>query len=211
MADAAPPEGGGALAIPAGAATSRLVMPPRRSLLIPLLLALGAWPGTARADEAAWGALRQGGIVLFRHAIAPGGGDPAGMRLGDCASQRNLDAAGRDQARRIGHAMRAAGIGIGKVLSSEWCRTLETAELAFPGRVAAEPAFNSFFADREAGPARTAAARRVLLGWDGPGALFVSTHQVNIFGLTGILPTSGEGVVLRRDGERLVVVGRIQP
>jgi ABC-type multidrug transport system ATPase subunit len=40
----------------------------------------------------------------------------------------------------------AAGIGIGKVLSSEWCRTLETADLAFPGRARAEPAFNSFFA-----------------------------------------------------------------
>jgi hypothetical protein len=42
------------------------------------------------------------GIVLFRHAIAPGGGDPPGLRLGDCATQRNLDDTGRDQARRIG-------------------------------------------------------------------------------------------------------------
>jgi hypothetical protein len=194
-----------------GAATSQCEMPQRRSLATTLLLALTPLPRRARAEEAAWEALQNGGIVLLRHAIAPGGGDPLGMRLGDCATQRNLDAAGRDQARRIGDAIRAAGIHIGAVLSSEWCRTMETAELAFPGRVTAEPAFNSFFVDRGAAPGRTEAARRLLLRWDGPGALFVSTHQVNIAALTGIVPASGEGVVLRRNGDSLSVAGRIQP
>lgn len=183
---------------------------PRR-LFLPLAVALAAQPDLAKADESAWQALREGGIVLFRHAIAPGGGDPAGMRLGECTTQRNLHAAGRDQARRIGDAMHAAGIAVGAVRSSQWCRTMETAELAFPGRAMAEPAFNSFFADRSAGPARTAAARAILLGWNGPGPLVVSTHQVNITALTGIVPASGEGVVLRREGDALVLVGRIRP
>ncbi len=120
--------------------------------------------GASASEEAAWAALREGGIVLFRHAIAPGGGDPPGMRLGDCATQRNLDAAGREQARRIGAAIRAAGVEVGAVLASGWCRTVETAELAFPGRVVVEPAFNSFFGAREEGPARTEAARALLLG-----------------------------------------------
>jgi phosphohistidine phosphatase SixA len=133
------------------------------------------------------------------------------MRLGDCTTQRNLDAAGRDQARRIGDAIRAAGVAVGAVLASEWCRTMETAELAFPGRVVAEPAFNSFFADRSTGPAQTAAARAILLGWNAPGALVVGTHQVNITTLTGIVPASGEGVVLRREGDAVVVVGRVRP
>lgn len=186
-------------------------MPRRRSLVTPLLLALAPQPRIAHADEAAWQVLREGGIVLFRHAIAPGGGDPVGMRLGDCTTQRNLDAAGRDQARRIGDAIRGAGVRVGAVLSSEWCRAMETAELAFPGRVTTEPAFNSFFADRGAGATRTEAARRLLLGWGGPGALFVSTHQVNIAALTGIVPASGEGVVLRREGDGLAISGRIQP
>ena len=186
----------------------------RRTLLLAATLPAGARP--ARADEAGWAALRDGGLVLFRHAIAPGGGDPLGMRLGDCATQRNLDAEGRAQARRIGDAVRAAGVAVGGVLASQWCRTRETAELGFPGLARDEPAFNSFFADRGAAAARTAAARDILLGWAGPGALVVVTHQVNITALTAslgaaIVPASGEGVVLRRQAGALVVAGRIRP
>jgi hypothetical protein len=187
-------------------------MPFRRRILPALAaLPLSTLPGPAIAEEAAWAALREGGIVLFRHAQAPGGGDPPGLRLGDCATQRNLDEAGRAQARRIGAAIRARGVAVGGVLASAWCRTLETAELAFPGLVRVEPAFNSFFADRGAGAAQTAAARAILLGWHGPGALVVSTHQVNITALTGIFPASGEGVVLRTGRDGLEVAGRIRP
>jgi phosphohistidine phosphatase SixA len=180
----------------------------RRILIVAALLL----PGLASAsEEAAWNTLRQGGIVLFRHAQAPGGGDPPGMRLGDCATQRNLDAAGRAQAARIGQAFRDRGVAVGAVLASGWCRTLETADLAFPGRATREAAFDSFFASRNDEPARTAQARRLLRGWSGPGALFVSTHQVNITALTGIFPASGEGIVLARRNGELAVVGRIRP
>lgn len=179
-------------------------MPPRTPFPRRILaLGLGALlcPFQARASEdAAWEALRQGGIVLFRHAHAPGGGDPAGMRLGECATQRNLDTEGRAQAIRIGEALRARGVAVGAVLTSQWCRTTETAELAFPGRGRSEPAFNSFFADRSTGPAQTEAARRLLLGWGGPGALFVSTHQVNITALTRIVPATATR--LRRSPRR---------
>jgi len=183
---------------------------PRRAALA-LLLAGPARAQSAPEADSAWPALADGGIALFRHAIAPGGGDPPGMRLGDCSTQRNLDEAGRAQARRIGAAFRERGIAVGAVLASAWCRAVDTAELAFPGRVEVEPAFNSFFGARQDEAARTAAARRLLQGWAGPGALFVATHQVNITALTGIFPASGEGVVLRRDGAGLALVGRIRP
>lgn len=182
---------------------------PRRSLIIAML---GALPAPVSSTEvAAWQALRHGGILLLRHATAPGGGDPPGMRLDDCATQRNLDDAGRTQARRIGVMLRAAEVDVGSVLASAWCRTRETAEIAFPGRVVLEPAFNSFFANSCAGPEQTAAARAILRAWSGPGALIVSTHQVNITALTGIVPASGEGVVLRKEGDILTTVGRIRP
>ena len=102
----------------------------KRRLTVAALLCfalLGAAPQSVLAsDDAAWKTLAQGGIVLFRHANAPGGGDPAGMRIGECATQRNLDERGRAQARRIGEAFRSRGVAAGRVLSSQWCRTRDT-------------------------------------------------------------------------------------
>lgn len=182
----------------------------RRVVIAMTILAASASPANA-SETAAWEALRVGAIVLFRHAHAPGSGDPAGMRPGDCATQRNLDAVGRAQAARIGEAFRFRGIVVGAVLHSQWCRATDTAELAFPGRGKAEAAFDSFFEDRASGAKRTAAARQILQNWIGPGALFISTHQVNITALTNVVPSSGEGVVLQRVGRDLAVIGRIQP
>jgi hypothetical protein len=51
----------------------------------------------------------------------------------------------------------------------------------------------------------------LLLGWRGPGSVVVVTHQVNITALTGVTPESGEGVVLRPQGNELVLVGRVMP
>lgn len=163
------------------------------------------------ATDDGWSALRDGAIVLFRHANAPGGGDPPGFRLGDCTTQRNLDDAGRRQARRIGEAFRTRGIRVGAVLSSQWCRTRDTATLAFGAAVQEDARFNSFFQTPEQSDPQSAAARRVLTQWQGPGVLVVSTHQVNITALTGIVPASGEGVVLRAQGGELQVLGRVRP
>lgn len=163
--------------------------------------------GASAADG--WTELaKPGAIVLFRHANAPGVGDPPGFRAGDCASQRNLDQRGREEARRIGELFRSRQVAVGSVLTSSWCRARETASLAFGSIPREEPAFNSFF--RLSGEARdrqTAQARAILSAWRGPGALVVVTHQVNISALTGASAVSGEGVVVRRaaDGSFKVV------
>ncbi len=190
----------------------------RRNLLLSATsLAL---PALSLADEAAWAALKKpGSIVLFRHALAPGGGDPPGFKLDDCSTQRNLSDEGRQQAQRIGSLLQGRGIKAQAVWHSAWCRTRDTAQLAFPQlrepTLRAEPAFNSFFGDRSTEPAQTAAARELLLKWRGPGALVVVTHQVNITALTEIFPQSGEGVVLHVQGlgksAKLIVKGRITP
>lgn len=179
------------------------------------LAALVALTLLALSSSTAWALdLRDGDIVLYRHALAPGGGDPPGFKLGDCSTQRNLSDEGRHQARLIGDALRQrlGSLRVGAVWSSPWCRTLETARLAFPAaEVQAQAAFASFFdqADREA--PSLAAARQQLSAWRGPGVLVVVTHQVNITGLAGIFPSSGEGVALRGGDGPLSVLGRIEP
>ncbi len=181
------------------------------------LLALGLWPALATAqtadeeEKAAWQALRDGGIALLRHADAPGYSDPPGFSLTDCTTQRNLGELGRAQAIRIGERFRQQKVKVGKVLASQWCRTTDTAQAAFPGQVEPAPVFNSFFQDRSQANPQTDMARALLLAWDGPTSLVVVTHQVNITALSNIVPASGEGVVLRRAGRALQVVGRIRP
>lgn len=164
----------------------------------------------ARADDAAWQALENGGIVLFRHALAPGTGDPANFTLGDCSTQRNLNNQGRADSRAIGQAFQDKGIKVGRVLTSQWCRCVETAELAFPGQVEEEPVFNSFFQNRSAGPEQTRAGQRILEQWSGDGALVVITHQVNITALTDIFPQSGEGIVVEINDGEIEVIGRLR-
>ena len=184
------------------------------SFLFTLFVAL---PGTASAElltgEVLWQALRQGGhAVLFRHAIAPGGGDPAEFRLGDCSTQRNLSEEGRQQARAIGAAFRARDIPVMAVLASRWCRSTETAELAF-GRAEPFPAIDSFFQDRARGPGQTEAARAHIRAFQGPGNIILVTHQVNITALTDIFPASGEAVVVRPEpaaANGIAVVGRLR-
>jgi phosphohistidine phosphatase SixA len=165
-----------------------------------LALLLAAEP--TRADEALWEALADGGhVALMRHALAPGTGDPEHFRLDDCSTQRNLDQTGREQARRTGQAFRERGVEIGEVLSSQWCRCLETAELLALGEVEPFPPLNSFFGARERAPDQTEAVRAFLATVDDKGpSLVMVTHQVNITALTGISPRSGEIVVLRLGG-----------
>src|SRR4051794_34222309 len=91
----------------------------------------------ARADSAeAWAALHAGRhVALMRHADAPGAGDPADFRVDDCATQRNLSTKGRADAARIGARLRSAGIAVDRVLSSPWCRCMDTATLLALGPV----------------------------------------------------------------------------
>jgi phosphohistidine phosphatase SixA len=168
-------------------------------LLVLLLSLLLACPPAARAqtDEAGlWSLLGQGGqVLLLRHALAPGVGDPPGLRLDDCSTQRNLSELGRQQARAIGQRFAAERVPVELTLTSAWCRCAETAALAF-GQASVWPALNSFFADRTDEPAQTAELRAGVARWSGAGNLVLVTHQVNITALTGIVPESGEAVVL---------------
>ncbi len=172
--------------------------------LIAILLTLGPIaPLRAESDDAkALAELAQPGrVLMLRHALAPGFGDPPGFKVDDCSTQRNLDDVGRKQARLLGARMRAAGIRAAQVYSSQWCRCLETARLLDLGKVEPLPALNSFFGRYEEREARLAAVRGVLarLPKDGPPVVLV-THQVTISGITDRGVGSGGGYVLRLDG-----------
>jgi phosphohistidine phosphatase SixA len=189
------------------------------ALIGPLYVLLSAGPFTSAAHAADNNpaalikALQAGGhVILLRHATTePGIGDPSGYRLEDCKSQRNLSAAGRQEAKQLGEWLRARKVPIGDVRSSLWCRCLDTARLAF-GKAAAWAPLNSFFDQQGMREPATAAARQQLRSMK-PGAdnaVWV-THQVNITALTGVTPAMGEMVVVKVDGaEQPAVLGRIR-
>lgn len=186
----------------------RGIMARARGGIVAAALALAGAP--AAADEAGWEALAQpGAVAVMRHALAPGTGDPAGFELGDCATQRNLDARGRTQAREIGEAFHARGVEADRVLTSEWCRSRETAELLGLGKVEALPALNSFFAGRGDEAAQTEATEEFLRDLEPEVRAVLVTHQVNVTALTGVFPRSGEIVVGRMGDEGFEVEGRI--
>lgn len=185
----------------------------KSSALAPLLLLAFASPVTTDDTEALWRLLQGGGqVVLARHAATePGVGDPPGFRLNDCATQRNLSELGREEARRIGAAFRASGVPIGRVLSSRWCRCLETARLAF-GTVEPWPPLDSFFNDRSRELEQTQAVRRRAGERPPTGNLILVTHRVNISALTGLLPAPGEMIILTpQGGGNFRVAGRLTP
>jgi phosphohistidine phosphatase SixA len=185
-----------------------------RCAIFTILLGLCTAADIASADEAetAWTALRAGRhVALMRHTDAPGGvGDPPGFRLDDCATQRNLSAKGRADAARIGARLRSELIAVERIVSSQWCRCMDTATLLELGPVEAEPTFGNVVVLREQATSLIAGARAVIDKWAGSGILLVVTHGANIRALTGIAPASGEIVVVRSgSGGNTEPVGRL--
>ncbi len=168
-------------------------------------------PGAPVASEDLWTLLKGGGqVILIRHAITtPGAGDPPGMRLDDCRTQRNLTDEGRRDARRVGEVFRARGIPVDRVLSSPWCRCLETGRLAFG---AAEPwqALSNLYGRSEARAEQVRQMRALVGERHTGGNVVLVSHGSTISALTGVMPAPAEMVVVTpQGGGRFTVAGRL--
>ena len=145
-------------------------------------------------------------VLVLRHAATdPGVGDPPGWRLDQCATQRNLSPAGREQALAIGRRLREGGWVPREIRSSRWCRCLDTAALIAEGLGGAPrpqpwPALDSFFGARDAEAAQTALLRERLAAARGAGFELWVTHQVNISALAGRAVAMGAGLWLAPAG-----------
>jgi phosphohistidine phosphatase SixA len=157
-----------------------------------------------------WEEAREGNkVILIRHALAPGGGDPAGFKINDCNTQRNLNKVGINQSKKIGKIFRDNKIPIDIVLSSEWCRCKDTAFHAF-GRFKEFSALNSTFSYPfiKNETRQIKAIKKYLKNWNGKGKnLILVTHYSIITAITDAGPSSGEIVITDNN---LNVIGTIK-
>ncbi len=155
------------------------------------LLAKDLWTEAKEGDK----------IILIRHALAPGGGDPPGFKIDDCKTQRNLNKVGIKQSKLIGKLFSNNKIPIDKVLTSQWCRCKDTAKYAFKNYFefpALNSTFQSAFAKNE--PKQLKQLKRFVNNWDGDGGnLVLITHYSIITAITNVVPSSGEIVITDKE------------
>ena len=141
--------------------------------------------------------LKKGGNLIFiRHAYAPGGGDPNNFNINDCSTQRNLSDSGRVQSEKIGKFFKENKIPISSVLSSEWCRCKETAQIAFEN-FETKNFLNSFFSEKFSKNRKSQMInlKKYVDNWDKEKNLVLVTHYVVISEALDYAPSSGEIVI----------------
>ena len=177
-------------------------------MLIVTISASSSVPSAQGNELLIWDKLQgknpKGYVLLLRHSLAPGVGDPVNFRLGDCSTQRNLSAEGREDAKEIGAWLSRRQIPIYRVESSRWCRAKETAQLLGLGKVKLNRNLDSLFqeVELEKHPQTIKVRRQIVEHRNKNGLLILVGHYVNIAAITGVGPGSGEGVLVRagRDG-----------
>ena len=145
-------------------------------------------------------------VLMMRHADAPGYGDPVGYVLDQCSTQRNLGDYGKKQSKAIGEWLSYQGLQNVQVLSSPWCRCLDTATLLNKGPVKVESALGSFFDDMSLENKQTKELEALIknaLSKQSKRSVILVTHHVNIQAFTGKAVGVGDMVLVKvnKNGE----------
>jgi phosphohistidine phosphatase SixA len=179
-------------------------------------LTVGGAAAATSAEPTLASAMKRGGLVLvIRHAATDfSKPDQDPVVLSDCRTQRNLNAQGRADARTIGRGARRLELRIGTVLSSPFCRTKETARLAFSRFRVSQALLNTIATEHDARWRRQIRAARRLLGTKPAAGLLtvLVTHGSVVGDTTGLTLEEGETLVFRPLGSsRFRLMGRVLP
>ena len=183
----------------------------RSALALILLLSLSIQPSYA-SELLIWDKLSassaKGYVLLLRHSLAPGVGDPENFKLGDCSTQRNLSQEGRDDAAEIGAWIKRQKVKIYRVESSRWCRARQSAELLDIGKVKLNKNLDSLFRESnlESHPKTLKTKEQILNHRNKSGLLVLVGHYVNIAALVGVGVDSGEGLIVKANKNSVIKV-----
>ena len=171
------------------------------SLLLKVLI-FSLFSFHSHSSDQNWKPAQEGNkIILIRHSLAPGGGDPTGFKIEDCKTQRNLNRTGVSQSKKIGKLFKRNKVPIDQVLSSQWCRCKDTAKYAFKDYkefTALNSTFQSQYNKNE--PKQLKELYSFVKKWDGKGKnLVLVTHYSIITAVTNAVPSSGEIIIADKD------------
>jgi phosphohistidine phosphatase SixA len=193
-------------------------------------LALITWAPSidAQQEKVPIQELKRGGyVILFRHgetseSILPRQQrtpEPSPMDLANCEIQDKLTENGREETRAIGAGFQRLGIPVGRVVSSSYCRALDTARLAF-GRVDELSPFllHRTYVPVPGAPApsweQRATGLRQLLATPptaGTNTVLV-THGANVLAAVAFDPAELEAAIFKPDGQGgFTLVARVLP
>ncbi len=139
------------------------------------------------------------------------------MDLANCAAQHRLTDKGREEARALAATFQALKIPVGEVLSSGYCRTMETARLAFGRAQASEVLLHPVYVPVPGVPVPPPYPQRIELlkkllatpPTTETNTILVS-HGENLRDAVGSPVTEGEAVIYQPDGRGgSTLVGRV--
>ena len=174
--------------------------------IIILLLILFNTPLIVNSNDDLKNILSDGGKLIFiRHAYAPGAGDPDDFDISNCATQRNLNKEGIEQAKTIGKFFLENNKENNIVLTSEWCRCKHTAKYAFKN-YKTKNFLNSFYSKKFAHNKSNQIyeLKDYIQKWNGKSNLIFVTHYVVILEILNLSVSSGEIIVTDKDFNILV-------
>ena len=168
-----------------------------KKILAILFIGMLNFSNNALSDDRILNSLKEGKKLIFiRHAIAPGNGDPNNFNIKDCSTQRNLNKNGIKQSKKIGLFFKKNKIKIDKILSSEWCRCIDTAKYAFENFETFD-ALNSFYDEKFAAneTRQINDLKKYIKNWDSDKNLVFVTHYVVISSILNTGSSSGEIII----------------
>lgn len=176
-----------------------------------LVFLIFAWPVRFAVAQDSAVSLKEalkttGTVIMIRHALAPGFGDPTNFRVDDCSTQRNLDDRGRQQSETIGQEFRQLNYSARAVYSSPWCRCLDTARLLQIGPVKAFQGLGSFFEGHvDRSQSLNALSEKLSsIAKERMQPVVLVTHQVVINAITGLGTSSGEPILYDPSHQRAI-------
>ena len=183
------------------------------ALFLSLVALLTLSPRRASADdEQVWAALKQGGkVILLRHTHVDIREGIGRLAPGNCAVEVNLSSSGVEQAKRIGEAFRAHGIAVGEVLTSPYCRCIDTGKLAFGHAKSVQYLKPPGVVSENQAKLNQERVVQEILKQHEPSNLVMITHDLNIANvvLEDTVPM-GEFFVVQPNGADFDVIGKIR-